>query len=299
MDTAERLSDFIRPIEEFEPADREAQKQIAAAATDPRERKPKDLVNAFIALGEAFARRDEARSTVGEALAQVLARQVEVVHSTQQAIEAAITEPSRAWLQSCWEGAVKRLASNLSVAASLSPDIATFTKGIFLHPEVAEALRRVQVPTATYIGFTESMGRRVQGLTGVPSISDALANLAAAGFPDAGAWTMRTFRQLVDAGVFDGNPDTAELGQRIRKIQEANAMDTTLDVKEAARELGISVSAFHNHIQRKRETPEAVPVLYISGKAQGKGRGRFILHREAFDAWRREHYHPQFRPFKN
>ncbi|MDP7619744.1 MAG: helix-turn-helix domain-containing protein [Dehalococcoidia bacterium] len=77
----------------------------------------------------------------------------------------------------------------------------------------------------------------------------------------------------------------AAFGHEIATPPEGDEM---LTVKQACAELGITVPAFHNHVQRKRGTPGAVPVIKL--------RGRYMLYRREFEAWKRAHYSPEFAP---
>jgi hypothetical protein len=61
-----------------------------------------------------------------------------------------------------------------------------------------------------------------------------------------------------------------------------------LTVKEAAQELDISPQTLHNHIQRKRGTPAAVPVFKV-------GR-QYVLYRREFEKWKKAHYRGKFAP---
>ena len=94
-----------------------------------------------------------------------------------------------------------------------------------------------------------------------------------------GSFRPVSFRELRTGSQIVGTPAV---------IVTPSQDDDILTVKTACAELGIAVPTFHNHIQRKRGTPEAVPVIKL--------RGRYVLYRRQFEAWRRKHYHPKFAP---
>lgn len=276
MDTAGRLSDFIR---EFEAADREVQERIAAAATDPRERKQKDLADTS-ARETVHLRRPESPS---ESIAHALEKQAETFRGLQEFIKEAL-------------GAMNvRIAENVQYALTISP-------------ELTEALRRMQEPMKVLQermqeqekalqdamapvqwmqeqreAFQQSIFGRLHA-AGVSSITELLRTLIAAGFPDARAWTISDFERLVDAGVFEGNPSPEELGQRIRKVQEAKEMERLLNTKEAAALLGIPYSTLHSRIRLCRERGEAHPFV----KVETVARGRFIVNERALLSWSRQ-----------